>query len=174
MTVFVGIDPAARKIACIAYDDITQTTLVQAKVLYKAGSQTTESMGVALDYMLTWSADAASMGTGDKVAYVELPVLSSRGVGSTVKQSHIRGIICGTLVNAGFSVYGVNVQTWKKDICGNGHSDKADVGRVVRIKWPKIDRLLAGDGDLTDAAAITLYARLVSSRASAIRDAGSA
>lgn len=173
MTLIVGVDPSAKKIAIVWHDTLTLTSGAVAYTLYKTGSQTSESLGKALDCMDEFALLASRL-PADRQAWVELPVLSSRGAGSTVKQSQVRGIICGTLVNAGFVVYGANVTSWKKEVCGHGSADKAAVARAVRIQWPKIEPVIGGDGDLTDAAGIALYGKAILAKAQAIRTGGDA
>lgn len=170
---FVGVDPSAKKIAIVAHHPVLYSTAAQAYVLYKnSEKQTTASLGRAvaamekfLEYIQPWSG-------GPKYAWVEDPLVGRGGALTTMKQAYVGGIIRGTLANAGFKVYGVNVSTWKKEVCGSGRAQKPDVARAVRMRWPKVVPLLGGDGDLTDAAAINLYAQEVVRKSAAIGAAG--
>lgn len=159
----VGIDPSAKKIAIVAACPLLLVSHVEAFVLYKGtAKQTPESLGRALDAMaqfLVWADQAAPH--GERYAWVEDPLVGRGGVITTMKQAFVGGIIRATLVNAGFKVYGVNVSTWKKDVCGTGLAKKPDVLRCVKTQWPKVEPLIGTDGDLADAAAICLYGQSV-------------
>lgn len=173
---FMGIDPSAKKIAVVMAFPLLGVSEARAYPLYLKGQtkQDVASMGRALDAMVEVIGHAQRLlGTtvGNAYAWVEDPLIGRGGALTTMKQAYIGGIIRATLASAGFNVYGVNVSTWKKQVCGSGRAEKADVARVVKIRWPKVVSLLGGDGDLTDAAAICLHAQDVSVKAERIRTA---
>lgn len=170
MSLVLGIDPSAKKIAIVATDTLTRVVVAEAYVLYKTGSQTPESMGRAEMAMTDFLDKVARISPGDRHAYVEQPVLNSVGIASTVKQAHIGGIIRGRLANAGFRVTDVNQSSWKAHVVNNGRADKPDVARVVKVAWPKAWALVEHDGDLTDAAAICRYG--IDSLAGQVRSPG--
>lgn len=171
----VGVDPSARKIAIVAHQPVVLSTVVFTSVLYKTpGKQTPESLAKAVEAMESFLTQVALMGHGPKYAWVEDPLIGRGGAVTTMKQSLVQGIVRGMLARAGFTVYGVNVSTWKKDVVGNGRAEKSDVARTVKIKWPKIMPLLGGDGDLVDAAAINIFGQAVLRKASAAHVARSA
>lgn len=168
----VGIDPSARKIAIVATQTLLRVSHVKTYVLYKASErQTSDSMGRAVDAMLEFVEWAEAVEPrGERYAWVEDPVVG-RSVTATTKQCFISGIIRGHLARAGFTVYGVNVSSWKKEVLGNGRAQKPAVKAHLKRAWPKIDGLVGNDGDLADAAAINLYGQDVIAKA-AILDAG--
>ena len=175
MTLIVGIDPSAKKIAIVAAVPILHVSYVSAQMLYKSDQrQTPQSIGKALDVMrdfLEWADGVAP--NGERLAWVEDPLVGRGGVVPTIKQAYVGGIIRGTLANAGFKVYGVNQSSWKKAVLGNGRAEKAQIKQHVKAMWPKIAGQIADDSDLADAAAINLYGQTVLDRGDAIagRDA---
>lgn len=102
--------------------------------------------------------DKNSISGVNRLAYVEAPIVGRGGVRSTQVQSFISGVVQAVLVSAGFTVYLVNVQTWKRVICGNGHASKADVVAVVSRRWPTGRN---GNQDFSDAAAILAYGQTI-------------
>lgn len=159
MDLIVGIDPSAKKIAWVGHVPTLNVIHTEAAILYKAGQrQTMATMGLALDKMddlIGWATQVCPH--GGWYAWVEDPLIGRGGAVTTMKQAYIGGIIRGKLHNAGFEVSGVNVSTWKKQVCGNGRADKAAVQYTVKMQWPKCSGLIGNDGDLADAAAIALY-----------------
>lgn len=165
----VGVDPSSRKIAVVAGDPHLPVQKTWAFPLYKTTEkQTPESLARALDCMDSVVADLAQWAPGNRYAWVEDPLVGRGGPVATMKQSLVQGIVRGVLARSGFVVYGVNVSTWKKAVVGKGNADKADVGRTVRAKWPKVADLIGLDGDLADAAAICLYGQEVLRRGTGI------
>lgn len=157
----VGIDPSAKRIAIVAHETILKVQAVKTADLYLKGEtkQTMESLGravTAMEDFVAWADEVCP--SSPRVAWVEDPLVGRGGTTTTVKQSYVGGIIRGVLVASSFQVYGVNVSTWKSQVCGNGRADKRDVSRAVGVRWPKIARLVGDDVDLTDAAAICIYA----------------
>ena len=162
----VGVDPSARKIAIVATHPVLMTIHAESYILYKTTEkQTMASLGCAVTAMQRFLASVDGLLTSPRYAWVEDPLIGRGGALTTMKQSYVQGIIRGMLVHAGFTVYGVNVSTWKKDIVGNGHAEKSDVLRAVKVRWPKIEGLVGSDGDLADAAAINLYGQAILDRA---------
>lgn len=169
MTLVVGIDPSAKKIAIVSTHTTLGTISTHAFPLYEKGTtrQTPAALANALRDMrkfLQWAELIAPQGTR-RLAWVENPLVGRGGVGPTVKQAFIGGIIRAVLADGGFEVHDVNVSTWKKEVCGSGAAQKPLVVQTVKQKWPKADALIRGDGDLTDAAAIALYGIEVIERA---------
>lgn len=155
----VGIDPSSRKIALVAADPhLVGVFQVEAHPLYQAKEkQTPESLGRALDVMETFVSTVSGWAPGNRYAWVEDPLMGRGGPVATMKQSLVQGIVRGVLARSGFTVYGVNVSTWKKVVTGDGRADKDKVRRTVGAEWPKIAERIRQDDDLSDAAAICLY-----------------
>lgn len=161
MALVLGIDPSAKKIAVVAIDTVLKVQIVHSYVLYKTGKQTNESIGRAYAVMMGMVQTLAPMQRlGESYAYIEAGLSYGHGgnrVASSIKQAYVSGVVRGTLVHAGYTVRDVQQATWKKAICNNGHADKADVARVVKVAWPKVWSLVEHDRDLIDAAAIAQY-----------------
>ena len=165
----VGVDPAARTIAIVAKHVETNTIYAQKYVLYKASAkQTNETLGCAVGEMrqfLQWVDIVAP--SGERVAWVENPLVGRGGVKTTMKQAYVGGIIRGMLVEAGFTVHDVYSSSWKaflgiknmKTVDQRSNTSKAKLPVVIALKrrWPKVMSVIGDDGDLTDAAAVLLY-----------------
>lgn len=157
----VGVDPSSKKIALVAYETITRSAYAQSHVLYKSGKQQPSHLGQAVGVMRSFVQWAESVApSGEKVAWVEDPLVGRGGVRTTMVQAFVGGIIRGMLVDAGFTVHNVNVSTWRArlGIKAKGTTAiKADTRRYVVTAWPKVEGLIGSDADLADAAAICLF-----------------
>jgi Holliday junction resolvasome RuvABC endonuclease subunit len=76
--------------------------------------------------------------------------------------SHLRG-------GQGTDIRLVNVGTWKKQVCGNGHASKEQVRNYITESHPSYAPLCEGDQDLYDAACIGLYGLQILARAEHLR-----
>lgn len=164
MTLFLGIDPSAKRIAIVGYESVTMAQMVAVANLYPKGTtrQTPESLGVALDFMSHWLAQVALVAPDDRVAYVEKPLVGRGGISATVKQSYVGGIIRGCLAASGFRVYDAQSARWRSELrikAKGTAAIKAETKKVVASRWPKIMQDLGDDADLIDAAGICLYGR---------------
>jgi hypothetical protein len=163
VTLVVGIDPSAKKIALVGKETVLNIQHAEAYPLYVRGqtSQTPESIHRAMVAMREYLDKIAPLiGDGPRYAFVEKPLVGRGGVVTTMKQAYVGGVIRACLVDAGFTVFDVNQSSWKSylGIKGKGTAvQKANVMQAVKIRWPKVQGLIAGDGDLTDAAGICLY-----------------
>jgi hypothetical protein len=98
-----------------------------------------------------------------RFAYVESPLTGRGGIATTMKQAYVGGVIRACLVEAGFTVYDAHPSTWRSTLgmsSGRGRTtavQKIDAFAAVEVRDAKLSRLVAGDGDLTDAAAIALH-----------------
>lgn len=160
--IYSGWDVSARRIAVVAHEPVLNVVSAQVFTLYKVGAkQTASTLAAALDAMddfLRW-ADAIAPAEGQRLAWVENPLVGRGGVATTMKQAYVGGIVRGVLARAGFLVYDVNVSTWKHEVTGNGGASKTDVRLAVSGLWPKAGVLVRDDADLTDAAAVAIYGR---------------
>lgn len=120
----------------------------------------------ALDSTLGFIDAVAPMAlpSAPRLAFIEAPLVGRGGVRSTMVQAYVSGVVQACFVKAGFTVYLVNVQTWKSAYCGNGHASKDDVRRSLAGRWPKGARTAGSDSDLIDAAAICDYGREVAAK----------
>ena len=90
----------------------------------------------------------------ERLCYIEAPVTARGGVRTTIVQAFVSGVVQACFVKAAFKVYLVNVQTWKKTVCGTGHASKADVAAAVKQRWPEIR---TADQDILDASGVLLH-----------------
>lgn len=167
MTLILGIDPSAAKIAAVAVETLTGTFVVKAGKLYPKGTtkQTPESIGQALHFMRDFLQEIDPMvGSTQPLAFVELPLGGRGGLTTTIKQAYVGGIVRACLVEAGFAVYDANVSAWRGRFLGvktgKGRTTnilKQETAKAVEVRDPKLYRLVSHDGDLTDAAGIALY-----------------
>lgn len=165
MTLVVGIDPSAKHVAAVGLETITRRFVSSKYRLYEKGQtrQDSRSIHAALVAMRDFTASVEHMApAGDRIAYVERPLVGRGGVDATMKQSFVGGVIRAWLVEAGFHVYDVNVSTWRKTfgIATKGMTTsqaKAATSRKVRAANPTLWMAVQDDGDLIDAAAIALH-----------------
>lgn len=95
---------------------------------------------------------------GIESVVIESPVVGRGGVLTALKLAYAIGAVqIGAAKGASESVNLVNVQSWKRSVVGNGNATKEDVGKAVAKRWPAMFKQVAGDLDLTDAAAICIY-----------------
>lgn len=176
----VGCDPSAKKIALVVIDTVLNVQRVFVYSLYKTGTQNPVALGKALFDMRDFLGQIAPMTSGsDNTAWVETPFVGQRkgaGVtaGSAIKQGYVRGIVVGALVDAGFNVYDLHQSTWKAwfGVTGKTKEAKANASRILGVQHPKLFRLVEGDVDLTDAAAIALYGAEQARKAHSLDHAG--
>jgi Holliday junction resolvasome RuvABC endonuclease subunit len=160
----VGIDPSSKHLACVAKHPLGHT---MAMVKYTLGTKySPQSAAEAMDSTLAFIDAIAPMAvpSAPRLAFIEAPLVGRGGVRTTMVQAYVSGVVQSCFVKAGFTVYLVNVQTWKASYCGNGHASKDDVRRAVAGRWPKAARNAGSDGDLIDAAAICDYGSEAASR----------
>jgi Holliday junction resolvasome RuvABC endonuclease subunit len=163
MTLILGVDPSARKVAFIAFETITQTFNAHAVKLYAKGEtkQTNDSLCRCLEVVRHYATGLVPSAVGQPFAFVEEPLLGGRvNVAATIKQSYVGGIVRACLVEAGFVVYDVHPSTWRKTLGITGTSTavlKTATAQVVRDRLPKVYQEVSSDGDLIDAAAIALH-----------------
>lgn len=165
MTLIVGCDPSAKKIALVGKETVLNVQHAESFILYKGKeTQTPETIFRAMLAMREYLDKIAPLiGDGPRYAFVEKPLVGRGGVVTTMKQAYVGGVIRACLVEAGFVVHDVAHATWKSYLGVKGGkgtttvTQKANVHRAVKIRWPKVEGLIAGDGDLTDAAGICLY-----------------
>jgi Holliday junction resolvasome RuvABC endonuclease subunit len=99
---------------------------------------------------------------GPSLVVVEAPIVGASGNAQTA----MKIAMAVGAVAAGFEcpVHLVAPATWKKEICGHGHSSKVDVVTFLAERHPDIFAIVAGHKsadrqDLVDAACLALEAR---------------
>ena len=172
LPVVIGIDPSSKKLAAVAaFGTPDRPRLVDwtARRL-TTGNWDTSVTALAMEW--AWDIIGVARSAGDPVVYLEEPVVGRGGVRSTVVQAFTSGALQGALAYECVPVHLVNVGTWKREVVGNGHASKTDVGRLVRDDWPAAAAAVGSDQDLLDAAAICLYGLKVQARAGRIVEGG--
>lgn len=161
MTLVLGCDPSAKKIALVVQEDVLNIHRAEAFILYKGTEkQTPESIHRAMQVMTEFLTGIHGLTTGGRFAWVEQPLVGRGGVSTTMKQAYVGGVIRACLVEAGFTVYDAHPSTWRAGLGINSRGTeptKAATRQVVAATWPKVMPLVDGDSDLTDAAAIAIY-----------------
>lgn len=158
----VGADLSSSKLAFVCRHEYKRNFKVAA---YDLGRPfTSESCAKALDASLDYlgALDGFFSQQVERLAYIEAPVIGRGGTRTTLVQAYVSGVVQACFVRAGFSVYLVNTQTWKKVVCGNGHASKEAIAATVGQRWPTLVRIVQSDQDLIDAAGCYLYGRTVS------------
>jgi Holliday junction resolvasome RuvABC endonuclease subunit len=156
----LGIDPASTHLALVATNPLTQTFVAHKERLAKRSGP--EACAAAMTFMPQFLDQIAPMGT-PRYCFIEHNVRGP-SMRSTIVQAHTTGVVLACLALAGFSVYQVAPTAWKATVTGNSRAEKPQVVRVVKAKWAKAAREIAGDYDLSDAAAICLYGVSVTER----------
>jgi Holliday junction resolvasome RuvABC endonuclease subunit len=159
MIYICGIDPSSKSIAIVATMPAVRSVYCEKFDLRvgTTGPYSPQVAAVALDVMDRFIATVPAIPHMSRVCYLESPVIGRGGARATMVQSFVSGVIQAALASSGFTVYLVNVQVWKKVVCGNGSADKTNVARTLRQKWPKAAVAAGSDQDLFDAGAICHY-----------------
>jgi Holliday junction resolvasome RuvABC endonuclease subunit len=124
---------------------------------YELGSPfTAQVCGRAMDSTLSFldEIDGSIPYQVERLCYIEAPVTARGGVKTTIVQAFVSGVVQACFIKAAFKVYLVNVSTWKKTVCGNGHATKHDVAKAVKQRWPEIR---TDDQDLIDACGVLFH-----------------
>lgn len=163
MTLILGIDPSAKKIAVVGIQPETMTYRVEATNLYPKGetSQSPASLHNAAIFMRDFLGEAQVMASdGQRFAYVEQPLVGRGGASATIKQAYVGGVIRACLVEAGFKVYDAHPSTWRAALgikIGKGTSTAQAKAAIKQRLDPKLAGLVGSDSDLADAGGIALY-----------------
>lgn len=164
-----GMDLSSRKLAIVQLDLETDGNF--AFWTFTADKKE-KNRGKVLAYLneeLDSLFDIVMLGEDDYV-FVEHPVVGRGGAHATIVQAQVQGVVLSSSVLCGASgVYPVNVQTWKKDIVGNGRADKDRVREFLSESHPLLSELAGEDQDLVDASCVALYGKDVIHRGEALK-----
>lgn len=153
----IGIDPSSKAIAwCrIDEDDITVGKI---------------KLGKTADKFAPWKLRIAErelrrvFPNANRTChlFLEAPIVGGGSatparVASTLPQAYVSGVIQAHFARQGATVDLVHLATWKAQVIGNGGASKAEVARVIRLRWPGIAEQAGGDQDILDASGIALY-----------------
>lgn len=161
----LGVDPAATRLAFVAHHEsgwqwwkFTLGDRSSPGACYRAKLATREVLEDLRGHQ-----DAVSL------AFIESPVVGRGGVKSTVVQAFTSGVVQSELVEAGFGVHLVPVQTWKKQVIGKGNATKTEVVEWGESKGFKHLKAAKMDQDVVDATAIATYGVGVESQVQALQ-----
>lgn len=94
--------------------------------------------------------------------FIEEPVLGRGGAKATIPQSKTHGaMLAGAASVTGTTVQGVNNQTAKKRVTGNGNASKDQIRLWCKTCWPSAYAMADGDQDLMDSAMINRHGQKV-------------
>lgn len=176
MTLVVGVDPSAKKIALVAKETILNVQRAEAHILYKGSQkQTPDSIHAAMEAMWAFLGGLDSLRGSERLAWVESPLVGRGGINTTIKQAYVGGVIRACLVEVGFTVYDVHVSTWRAGLGIKGRGTEAlkvATSQYVATMDPKMHQAVGGDSDLTDAGAICLYGIEQTRKAAVVRSTG--
>jgi Holliday junction resolvasome RuvABC endonuclease subunit len=161
----VGVDPSSKTIALVAKHPVIGTVSAQKYILAKKAGP--EACSVAMEVMQEWmhQVDQIAPLGGNRLAFIEAPVIGKGGARTTMVQAFVSGVIQACFIQGGFNVYLVQNTAWKRVVVGDGSASKDACARAIAGRWPRVYQLAQGDQDLLDAAAICIYGRITSSRA---------
>lgn len=165
----IGIDPASTRIAFVTRNPVVDTYAIAKYLLGKRFSPEccAEAFDASLEYLDTVSKMAPS-GT-ERIAWIEQATSGKVNHQSLAKQAYVCGAVQAALLKSGFSVHYVAPSSWKAALV-SGRATKKDVVRAVRIRKPKLGRIIDGDEDLSDAAGIQFYGETVYERSQGLFD----
>lgn len=158
MTVFIGVDPAARRLdAVVLYED-------GSWVLYKR-SMPTDIVKRCVEAQ-RWLEQIVKDNHqhGPVFCGVEEPVLGMKGratANGALPLAKVHGALLAASERAGATTLPVNNKRWKRRIVGNGNASKPEINLWVRKHWRKLHSEAKGRQDTCDAACIALEVREV-------------
>lgn len=154
MTV-IGIDPSSRKVALVGVHENEWF-----RKSWEAPRKEKSRSAILSGFVTPFTNYIRELTDEDDVVwmFVEDPVVGVGGPRPTIVQAQVQGLVLGLARYAGANgAYSVNVQTWKKDVVGNGNSSKAEVAEWLAERHPSLSELAGEDQDFVDAACIALY-----------------
>lgn len=148
----VGIDLGIAKVAITALEGDVQYCYVRHSTAMTRGEQ--------LFDLATYTSVILSTFTTPTV-FIE-GVLVGNNAKYSIQLAQTMGAVLSALVD--YPVYQVNVGIWKKEVLGNGRSDKAAVRGWLEANYPAYAVSCDGDQDSYDATCIALYGQGVLTR----------
>lgn len=156
MRAIVGLDPSSKKIAIAVSIDGKYPKLYVKSLKSK---DIAEVCSVAYRYVWRFVSMLREQDI-EVFMYIEEPVVGRGGVYSTLRQTKANGAMLAGAVNAGAHVKGVNNQSWKKVVVGNGNAGKPKIEAYLAKANPELHMETNGDQDLMDALCIMKYGQL--------------
>lgn len=150
----IGVDPNSRKLAAVAQRPDGQLHAFCTEVSKDQAVDRGYTIGFLFNGFLDWLRD---LEPGAFYMFVEQPLMG-RNVHAmrTITQGESAALLAAHEQGAS-GIYEVNVQTWKKDIVGQGNASKSIVKSYLEEHHNDLAVLANNDQDLFDAGAILLY-----------------
>jgi Holliday junction resolvasome RuvABC endonuclease subunit len=156
----VGFDLSSRKLAAVSLDPVSSWT-------YEPPKKEKDRARV-LKHFLDELVDLFEE-RRPRWVFIEHPLVGRGGAHATIVQAQVHGVVSAVAATYADGVYTVNVQSWKKEVVGNGRADKDRVRQWLEESHPHLAELAGADQDLVDAACVALYGRRVTERGSSLR-----
>lgn len=162
MTAVVGIDLGIHKIALSIWHD---GQLTATRALDSSASHRAEQLCEIGEYAYLTVMDVLDSDKADVYVIVEEPLIgNNRKYSLNLAMSYGAVLCCLGDVESVSGLYGVNVSTWKKQVCGDGRADKEKIRNTLKKVNGSYSELCDGDQDRYDAACIGLYGVLLHAR----------
>jgi Holliday junction resolvasome RuvABC endonuclease subunit len=98
--------------------------------------------------------------------FIEAPFVSPKTIRAAIPLGRLNGsALSGALDGGAITSQDIVIQSWKKEIVGNGNSTKQQIARWAKECWPAVYDKAAGRQDLLDAAGINRYGMKLLERA---------
>lgn len=167
MVSVVGVDLGVHKVALAAFEG---GELVDA-LAYEVPLHTTPDRGQQL-HILSYLVHDFCLGKDADSVWME-DVLVGNNRKYSMQLAEVKGAVLSGLYsmtfNRGTDVRLVNVQTWKKEVIGNGNATKDMIKDYVLTSHSGYAALCGADQDLYDASCIGLYGLTILGRAASLK-----
>lgn len=98
--------------------------------------------------------------------FIEAPFVSPKTIRAAIPLGRLNGsALCGALDGGAVTSQDIVIQSWKKDVVGNGNASKPQIAQWAKECWPAVYDKAAGRQDLIDAAGINRYGKMLLDRA---------
>lgn len=160
MSTVVGIDLGIKKIAWSVWED---------DVLVDTGAFSSSELTRPMDLeAISTQIEAVVSSHFPSSIFIEETLIGNNRKYS-IQLSQTMGAVMAALAYVA-PIYLVNVSTWKKEVIGNGNSDKKAIRDYVLSRDSAYAALCGSDQDQYDAACIGYYGVLISERAELLAD----
>lgn len=165
MTTIIGVDPSSKALAFTLTTNDRHPKLIR-RPLPDMGSFA-KRCGLA-DRLITRV--LRDLDPENTHVFIENPFSSPKTIRAVIPLCRIQGALFAAAVRHGCAtVEGVDIQRWKKVICKNGSAGKPQVAEWLKVAWPHVFEMAAGDQDLIDSACINRYGSDIVKRAKIIQ-----
>jgi Holliday junction resolvasome RuvABC endonuclease subunit len=161
----IGIDPDSKRLtATVTTDD--DDWVVLRKVL---PDQTTNARRLDVAWMWVYRTVKKYRAMGyDVHVFIESPFVSPKFITAAIPLARLNGTMLAAAQRAGaVTVHETQIQSWKKDVVGNGSASKPDIERWCKVYWRQVWEYgqnitkTAGRQDIYDSAGINRYGKII-------------